>query len=118
MDPVRLHCFEQIPTGVIEVEPDVFLVCTSNLYTTHEAFLYRLDLRDWQPGSPAAPELVFRFPDAAKGLNGMCLLAPGVALVADCFASLIWRIDVQPGGRDIQARVWLEHESMGYFPAS
>ena len=46
----------------------------------------------------------------------MCLLTPGVALVADCFASLIWRVDFQPGGADIQARVWLEHESMGYFP--
>ena len=116
VEPVRLHCFEQIPTGVIEIEPDIFLICAGNLYTTHESFLYRLDLRDWRPGSPVAPELVFRFPDAAKGLNGMCLLEPGTALVADCFASLIWRVDFQPGGRDIQARVWLEHESMGYFP--
>ena len=114
--PVRLHCFEQLPTGVIEIEPDVFLICAGNLYTTHESFIYRLDLRGWQPGSPIAPEMVFRFPDAARGLNGMCLLGPGTALVADCFASLIWRVDFQPGGRDIQARVWLEHESMGYFP--
>ena len=116
VEPVRLHRFEQLPTGVIEIEPDLFLICTSNLYTTHESFLYRLDLRDWQTGSPVTPELVFRFPDNARGLNGMCLLAPGVALVADCFASLIWRVDLQPGGSDIQARVWLEHESMGYFP--
>ena len=116
VEPVRLHCFEQLPTGVIEIEPDIFLICTGNLYTTHESFIYRLDLRDWHPGSPVTSELVFRFPDTAKAPNGMCLLAPGVALVADCFASLIWRVDVQPGGREIQARTWLEHESMGYFP--
>ena len=116
VEPLRLHRFEELPTGIIEIEPDIFLICTGNLYTTHESFLCRLDLHDWQPGSPVAPELVFRFPDAAKGLNGMCLLGPGVALVADCFASLIWRVDVQPGGREIKARVWLEHESMGYFP--
>ncbi len=38
------------------------------------------------------------------------------AALADCFAGLIWRVDVQPGGRDIQARVWLAHDTMGYFP--
>ena len=116
VEPVRLCCFEQLPTGVIEIEPDVFLICAGNLYTTHESYLYRLDLRDWQPGSPVAPELVFRFPATAKGLNGMCLLAPGTALVADCFASLIWRVDFGEGGRDVEARVWLEHDSMGYYP--
>ena len=116
VEPVRLHCFEQLPTGVIEIEPDVFLICTSNLYTTHDSYVSRLDLRDWQPGYPVTPELVFRFPDSARGLNGMCLLAPGTALVADCFASLIWRVDFQRGGENIQARVWLEHDSMGYFP--
>ena len=86
VEPIRLHCFEQLPTGVIEIEPDVFLICAGNLYTSHESFIYRLDLRDWTPGTPVIPELVFRFPDRAKGLNGMCLLAPGTALVADCFA--------------------------------
>ena len=39
-----------------------------------------------------------------------------MVLIADCFAGLIWRLDVQPGGRDIQARVWLAHGTMGYFP--
>ena len=114
--PVRLHGFEQIPTGIIEIEPEIFLICTSNLYTTHESYLYRLDLRNWEPGSPVAPELVFQFPQTARGLNGMCLVAPGVALVADCFASLIWRVDLQKEGREVQARVWLAHESMGYYP--
>jgi alkylhydroperoxidase family enzyme len=116
VEPVMLHRFDQLATGLVEIEPDVFLVSTSNLYTTHESSLHRLDLRGWQPGAPARPEMVFRFPDRAGGLNGSCLLAPGVVLVADCIAGLIWRLDVQPDGRAMQARVWLEHDSMGYFP--
>ena len=114
--PVLLHRFDQPTTGLVEIEPDLFLVSTSNLYTTHESFLHLLDLRSYLPGSPVQPETVFRFPDTARGLNGSCLLAPGVVLIADCFAGLIWRVDVQAGGRDIRARVWLAHETMGYFP--
>ena len=116
VDPVLLHRFDQPTTGIVEIEPDLFLVSTSNLYTTHESYLHRLDLRGWQPGSPVRPEMVFHFPDTARGLNGSCLLAPGVVLVADSFAGLIWRLDVQPDGRDMQARVWLAHDSMDYFP--
>ena len=116
VEPLLLHTFEQLPLNPLEIEPDLFLVSTSNLYTTHESFMHRLDLRNWNPGDPVNVESVFRFPDRARGLNGSCLLAPGVVLVADCFASLIWRLDVQPGGRTIEARVWLEHDSMGYFP--
>ena len=116
VDPVRIHTFDQPTTGVVEVEPDIFLVSTSNLYTSHESYLHRLDLRGWQPGSPVNIETVFRFPEMARGLNGSCLLADGVVLIADCFASLIWRLDVQPDARKIEARVWLKHDSMGYFP--
>ena len=116
VEPVLLHRFDQPTTGLVEIEPDLFLVSTSNLYTTHESFLHRLDLRGYQPETPVQPETVYTFPDTARGLNGSCLLAPGVVLIADCFAGLIWRVNVQPGGRDIQARVWLAHETMGYFP--
>ncbi len=116
VEPVLLHRFDQPATGLVEIEPDLFLVSSSNLYTTHESFLHRLDLRGWRPGTQAPLETVFRFPDMARGLNGSCLLGPGIVLVADCFAGLIWRLDVQPDGRDMQARIWLAHESMGYFP--
>ena len=116
VDPVILHTFDQPTTGLVEAEPDIFLVSTSNLYTTHESFLHRLDLRGWAPGSPVRLEQVFRFPGKAKGLNGSCLLGPGVVLIADCFASLIWRIDLKPGATDLQARMWLADDSMGYFP--
>ena len=116
VEPLRLHVFDELPTGLVEIEPDIFLVSSSNVYTTHESFLHRLDLRAWRPGAPIDLQTIFRFPEAARGLNGSCLLAPGVVLVADCFASLIWRVDLQEGGREARARVWLEHESMGYFP--
>ena len=54
VDPVLLASFEQPTLSMVEVEPDVFLVATSNLYTTHESFLHRLDMRGWAPGAPAA----------------------------------------------------------------
>ena len=116
VEPILLHSFEQPTTGLVEVEPDLFLVSTSNLYTTHESFLHRLDLRGWTPGDPIRLEQAFRFPEEARGLNGSCLLASGVVLIADCFAGLIWRVDLQPGATNLQARVWLRHGSMGYFP--
>ena len=116
VEPVCIHTFDQPAAGIVEVEPNVFLVLCGNLYTTHESFAHRLDLRSWNPGSPLALELLCRFPEKARGLNGCCLLAPGVVLVADCFASLIWRLDLAADGSDPAIRVWLEHESMGYFP--
>lgn len=115
-EPLRLFTFNEPPLGVVEIEPDLFLVFTSNLYTTHESFVHRLDLRAWTPGSSVAPEQICQFPAAARGLNGCCLLGPGVVLVADCFASLIWRMDFRAGGVNPSVRVWLQHESMGYFP--
>ncbi len=118
VEPSCLHRFAQPATGLVEIEPDVFLVSTSNLYTTHESCLHRLDLRGWAPGSAIRPDTVFRFPETARGLNGSCLVAPGVVLVADCFASLIWRVDLPAGGGTPAARVWLRHESMGYYPGT
>ena len=114
--PVLLHTFEQPTAGIVELEADVFLVLCGNMYTTHESFAHLLDLRGWTPSSPIAPKLLCRFPEEARGLNGCCVLAPGVVLVADCFASLIWRLDLTGDGGQPTIRVWLEHESMGYFP--
>ncbi len=111
-----IHTFDQPTTGIVEVEPNVFYILSSNMYTTHEGFVHRLDLRTWTPGSPVAPELLRQFPREARGLNGCCLIGPRVVLVADCFAGLIWRLDLAEDGGEPQIRVWLEHESMGYFP--
>ena len=116
VDPVCLHSFDEPTLGIAEVEPDIFYFCTANLYTTHEAYLRRLDLRGWQPGSPVSPELVFRFPNDVRGPNGLCLIAPGVLLLADCMASRIWRIDLDADGATPNIGVWLKHDSMGYFP--
>ena len=114
VDPVRLHTFDQPTLGLAEIEPDVFLMLAGNLYTTHESFIYRIDLNGWAPGQPIHPELFFSFPSEARGLNGCCLLKPGVLLVADCFASLIWRVDFADGAPTV--RVWKKHDSMGYYP--
>lgn len=116
--PVHLHSYKENAGGIVELEPDVFALFTGNAYTTHESFIHRLDLRNWTPGTSITPELVCQFPDRARGVNGACLLGPGVVLVADCFAGLIWRLDFLPGKEQPSFRVWLEHESMGYFPGS
>ena len=114
--PSRLFKFGEVTTAIVETEPDVFHICTGNGYTTHESYLHRLDLRGWSPGEPVHPEMVMQFPEAARAPNGACLIAPGVMLVADCFASLIWRVDLPAGGGKPSFRVWLRHDSMGYFP--
>jgi len=113
--PTLLHTYEENAAGIVELEPDVFVLLTGNVYTTHEAFLHRLDLRKWKTGTPITPEVVARFPERARGVNGACMLGPGVLLVADCFAGLIWRVDYPSDGSP-SFRVWLEHETMGYFP--
>ena len=116
VEPMHLFTFAQHATGVIEVEPDIFYIATSNLYTTHESYLHRLDLRGWTPGQPIQPEVVLEFPGPVRGLNGVCLIAPRVLLLADCFASLIWRVDLPADGGEPTARVWLKHESMADDP--
>lgn len=113
-----LYTFEELPTGIVEVEPDLFLIFTGNWYTTHESYAYRLDLNAWSAGTAIAPERLCQFPAKARGLNGCCLLSSGVVLVADCFASLIWRFDFSPGATSPKVSVWMTHESMGYFPGA
>ena len=125
VEPVPLFSFPkngrgQNASGIVEVEPEVFYLASSNWYTSGEGYLYRLDLRGWKPGSNLVPELVFEFPKpkAARGLNGLCLIAPKVLLVADSFAGLIWRVDVDAEGGGLRAREWLAHVSMGYYPGA
>jgi hypothetical protein len=116
--PTLLHTFAQNTCAIVEIAPDVFYLATSNVYTDHHSLLHRLDLRGWQPGTPIHPEVVLEFEDPVRGLNGACLIAPKVLLIADCFASLIWRVDLPEeinGGRPT-ARVWLRHYSMLYHP--
>ena len=114
--PMLLHKFDMLTMGIAEAEPDVFLMLACNFYTTHESVLYKIDLRRWRPGAPIEPELFCTFPAKARGLNGCCLLRPGVLLVADSFAGLIWRVDFNLDGGEPSVRVWKSHDSMGYFP--
>jgi hypothetical protein len=117
-EPFRLHTFDQHASGIVELEPDIFYISSSNWYTTHESYLHRLDFGKWTRGASVKPEVVLAFPEAARGLNGSCAIAPGVILIADCFASLIWRVDLPPGGGKPLQEVWLRHNSVGYFPGA
>jgi hypothetical protein len=114
--PVLLHIFEQLTLSLTEVEPDVFYLITSNVYTDHRSSLHRIDLRNWSAGDPIQPQKVMDFPDRARSLNGSCLIGPRTILVADSVASLIWRVDLPNNGGTPVARVWLRHESMGNYP--
>jgi hypothetical protein len=114
--PVPVHTFGQFAMGITEAEPDVFYLNTSDPFTAHQSFLHRLDLRDWRPGEPTRAETVLQFPGRAGGLNGSCLLAPGVIVLADSLAGLIWRVDLPPGGSPATARVWLQHDSLACDP--
>ncbi|WP_134730837.1 hypothetical protein [Amycolatopsis nivea] len=119
VEPVLVHAFDHLITGVVEVEPDVFIVSVTDGYATHESHLVRIDLSGWAPGEPVAPEIVFTFDDRVRALNGSCLLGPGVLAVADCFdPGRIWRVDLGEGARSASARVWLEHDTMADDPDS
>jgi hypothetical protein len=114
--PILLHTFEQLTISLTEVEPDVFYLVTSNVYTDHESSLHRIDLREWRAGDPIQPQKVFDFPKEARALNGSCLIGPRTILVADSVAGLIWRLDLPKDGGIPVARGWLRHESMGNYP--
>jgi hypothetical protein len=112
--PILLHGFDELTTGIAELGPDIFVIFTSNGYTTHENYMYRLDLRGWRPVAAVKLELIFTFPKGALALNGCCALSPGTVLAADSFAGQIWRVDFAPDGTP-QAKVWLKHDSMAHI---
>jgi hypothetical protein len=53
-----------------------------------------------------------------RALNGSCLIGPRTILIADCFASLIWRVDLSEDGLSASASIWLKHYSMLYHPGA
>jgi hypothetical protein len=112
--PVLVHAFDHPVTGIAEVAPDVFILCTTEGYTTHESHLVRIDLSDWAPAAPVTPEVIFTFDHRVRALNGSCLLGSKVLAIADCFAGLIWRVDLADDTRSATARVWLADDSMAF----
>ena len=114
--PRLLLIFPHLAMGIVEGDPDVFCITTSEIYSWSASHLYRLDLNGWTPGKPVNPEVILHFPEQVRGLNGSCVVASGVMLIADCFASLIWRVDLNTHDGKPKASVWLRHDSMGYFP--
>jgi hypothetical protein len=116
VDPTCIHTYDQPTLAVVEAEPDIFYLATSNVYTTHESYLHRLDLRGWAPGQPVRTKTVLTMPTETKSLNGGCLVAPKILLLADSLGGLIWRIDLPETGREPTVRVWLKHPSMDSDP--
>jgi hypothetical protein len=118
VEPVLVHTFDHPVTGITEVEPEVFVLSLTEGYTTYESHLVRIDFTGWQPGDPVTPETIYTFDDRVRALNGSCLLGPGVLAVADCFAGLIWRVDLTEGAHGATARIWSAHDTMGDDPDS
>jgi hypothetical protein len=118
VSPVLVHAFEHPITGIVEAEPDVFIVSLTEGYTSHESHLARIDLNNWAPGERVSPEIIFTFDDRVRALNGSCPLAPGVMVIADCFAGLIWRVDLAEGAPRATARIWLADDTMAWDPDS
>jgi hypothetical protein len=117
--PQLLFTFPHLAMGIVEVMPDVFYITyitTSEIYTWNASHLYRLDLNGWTPDKPVHPEPILHFPEPVRALNGSCVVAPGLILLADCFSSSIWRVDLNMRDGKPKASVWLRHDSMGYFP--
>ena len=114
VQPTLLHTFDQPTLGITELEPDVFAVLSGNVYTTHDNYLHRLDLRRWMPGAPVKPDMIMAFPEAVLAVNGCCALTAATVLTVDTFAGAIWRIDVGPDGHP-DCRVWLKHDSMAHI---
>jgi hypothetical protein len=105
--PILVASLDNHPMSIVETEPDLFYVCTLGVAT-----IERFDLRGWTPGAPVNRTRILSFEDWGAGLNGSCLLAPNVILVADCAAGLIWRVDLTDDGLAGKAGAWLRHESM------
>jgi hypothetical protein len=118
VEPVLVHTFDHPVTGIVEVAPDVFIINLTEAYTTGESHLARVDFTGWAPRRPVTPQVIHTFDERARGLNGSCLLAPGVMAVADCFAGLIWRVDLDRDARSATADVWLAHDTMAFDPDS
>jgi sugar lactone lactonase YvrE len=110
--PALVHTFDRLALGIVEAEPDIFYVSTAE---AEGATLERFDLRGWVPGAPVKHTRVLTF-DRPAGLNGACLLAPRVILLADSLAGLIWRVDLAEDGLTATASVWLQHHTMAPDP--
>jgi hypothetical protein len=113
VQPLLLHTFTQDTMGIAEGAPDVFYLSTSNLYTTHDSSLWRVDMRGWQPGTTVPVAKVVDFGNSrALCLNGTLALSPRVLLIADCIGAKIWRIDLSADGSTASASVWLKDKTM------
>jgi hypothetical protein len=112
--PVLLQTFDFNTAFIVEWERDRFLLGVADVYDTHEARLYEVDLRGWGPGGAISPTLVLQMPKPWVGFNGATLIAPNV-LIAAGMAGLPWRINLGDQG-SASARVWLKRDSMRNRP--
>src|SRR5258707_11647201 len=49
LDPLLLCTFAQSAMGIVEREPNLFYICPSNSWTSHQPYLLRLHMRPLSP---------------------------------------------------------------------
>jgi hypothetical protein len=67
IEPQLLFTFSHPAMGIVEVEPEIFYLSASDIYTWKESYLYRLDLNGWKPGRQFIPSLFFAFLSQSAG---------------------------------------------------
>ena len=116
--PQLLHEFDDYTTGIVEVKPDVFYISTTSLTGKGDVpgRLWKLDMNNFVDGETDFPNPfpVLTFPGESRFLNGSCLVAPNVILLADSWADLIWRVDILEDGSAMSARIWLKHALLAH----
>src|ERR1700728_3903408 len=70
VEPVLMHTFTQSPMCIVEAEPDIFYVGTSDIYASHVSYLNRIDMRGWSRGMTVDPRVILEFPEPCRALNG------------------------------------------------
>jgi hypothetical protein len=92
--------------GIVEAEPEIFYIATSEIYTWVASDLYRLNLNGWALGKPVHPEAILHFPQPVRGLNGSCVIARG----RHSDRRLFWKLDLACGSQ--RARWQAESQRM------
>ena len=91
--------------GIVETQPDIFYICTANYSSAllegyGQAYIYQIDMRDFNPGSPESVRVAKVAEVETDGaLDGLTYLGDesGLLLVSDFLKGVIWSVDIHTG---------------------
>lgn len=111
--PVVFHTFSASPSGIVEVEEDVFYVSVGTIGQRGSYAVFKVDVSDLKLNgdgdvtTPASVSKVVDLPDALF-LNGSALLSREevIILLADSVLGAVYSLQIPSGKVD----VWLQHK--------